>query len=107
MHVIQTHRRGLHPLRAASAALPPQSEAGEVPRPIKGWTGWLNQALFKPYYNVTTYLLSHLLHFPIFVHHASYNTSPTLFISRQQDISIIMAQPVHTSITMGSGGYPV
>ena len=39
MHGIQTLRRGLHHLRAASAALPPQSEAGEVPRPIKGWTG--------------------------------------------------------------------
>ena len=39
MHVIQTHRRGLHPLRFAKANLPPQLEVGEVPRPIKGWTG--------------------------------------------------------------------
>ena len=39
MHVIQTLRRGVHPLRFAKANLPPQSEVGEVPRPIKGWTG--------------------------------------------------------------------
>ena len=39
MHVIQTHRRGLHPLRFAKANLPLQSEVGGVPRPIKVWSG--------------------------------------------------------------------